>query len=65
VVANNTLIRVALCSLLGIPLRDYRRCFPRILNAAISEVRLNERGGGLYTFNDSEHLRGLTDPTVL
>jgi broad specificity phosphatase PhoE len=62
VVAHNTLIRVGLCLLLGIPLRDYRRCFPRILNVAISEVRLNERGGGLYTFNDSEHLRGLTAP---
>ena len=60
-VAHNTLIRLALCSLLGIPLENYRRCFPRILNVAITEVRLSERGGGLYTFNDAEHLRALKD----
>lgn len=63
VVAHNTLIRLILCSLLGIPLKDYRRRFPRMVNAAINEVRLNEWGGGLYTLNDSEHLQAPVDPT--
>jgi probable phosphoglycerate mutase len=59
VVAHNTLIRLALCSLMGIPLKDYRRRFPRVLNVAISEVRFNEGGAGMYAFNDAEHLREL------
>lgn len=61
VVAHNTLIRLVLCSLLGIPLNEYRQRFPRMVNVAITEVRLNERGGGLYTLNDSEHLRTSAD----
>jgi probable phosphoglycerate mutase len=58
VVGHNTLLRLTLCALLGIPLNDYRRRFPRLLNAAISEVRLATGGGALYTLNDSTHLRG-------
>jgi len=63
VVAHNTLIRLCLCSLLGIPLKEYRRRFPRMVNVAINEVRLNQWGGGLYTLNDSEHLRATVDRT--
>jgi probable phosphoglycerate mutase len=63
VVMHNTLIRLVLCSLLEIPLKDYRRRFPNMVNVAITEVRLNERSGALYTFNDSEHLRELKDVT--
>ncbi|NWF28350.1 histidine phosphatase family protein [Streptomyces sp. PKU-EA00015] len=40
VVAHNTLLRLVLCELLGIPLADYRRVFPHLRNAAISELRL-------------------------
>lgn len=61
VVAHNTLIRLVLCSLLDIPLTGYRRRFPRMVNVAISEVRLKEQGGGLYSLNDSDHLRALSD----
>ncbi|MER6910836.1 histidine phosphatase family protein [Streptomyces sp. NPDC000594] len=41
VVAHNTLLRLVLCELLGIPLADYRRVFPQLRNAAVSEVRLD------------------------
>ena len=44
VVAHNTLFRLVLCELLGIPLGEYRRVFPRLRNAAISEVRVNKGG---------------------
>lgn len=40
VVAHNTLLRLVLCELLGIPLADYRRVFPQLRNAAVSELRL-------------------------
>ena len=44
VVAHNTLLRLVLCSLLSIPVREYRRVFPRLRNAAISELRLGKEG---------------------
>ncbi|MEV7070303.1 histidine phosphatase family protein [Streptomyces sp. NPDC091972] len=44
VVAHNTLLRLVLCALLSIPLGEYRRVFPRLRNAAITELRLHEDG---------------------
>lgn len=40
VVAHNTLFRLVLCELLGIPVSEYRRVFPRLRNAAITELRI-------------------------
>ncbi|MFF4268869.1 histidine phosphatase family protein [Streptomyces sp. NPDC001536] len=40
VVAHNTLFRLVLCELLHIPLRDYRRVFPQLRNAAVTELRV-------------------------
>ena len=40
VVAHSTLFRVTFCVLLGLPVRDYRRIFPGLDNAALSEIRL-------------------------
>lgn len=57
VVAHKTLIRLSLCSLLGIPAEQYRKRFPNLSNVAIQEVRLGETGGALYSLNDSSHLR--------
>lgn len=57
VVAHNTLLRLSLCALLGVPLRDYRRRFPRLLNIAVSEVRLGPEGASLLSLNDAWHLR--------
>jgi probable phosphoglycerate mutase len=51
VVAHNTLLRLGLCAVLGVPLVDYRRRFPRVVNGAVSEVRFGEGGGALYSFN--------------
>jgi probable phosphoglycerate mutase len=44
VVAHNTLLRLVLCTLLSIPLGQYRRVFPRLRNAAITELRLDDDG---------------------
>ncbi|WP_030670181.1 histidine phosphatase family protein [Streptomyces cellulosae] len=44
VVAHNSLLRLVLCTLLSIPAREYRRVFPRLRNAAISELRMNNDG---------------------
>jgi broad specificity phosphatase PhoE len=52
VVAHNTLIRLALCRMLGVELGQYRRLMPRVVNGAVSEVRFSEKGGALYSFND-------------
>ena len=57
VVAHNTLLRLGLCRMLGIPLRDYRHRLPRLVNAAVSEVRFGEEGGALYSLNDAKHLQ--------
>jgi broad specificity phosphatase PhoE len=40
VVAHNTLLRLVLCSLIGLPLEHYRRVFPRLDNVALTELRL-------------------------
>lgn len=40
VVAHSTLLRLALCQLLGIPISNYRRVFPRLDNVARTEIRL-------------------------
>ena len=53
VVAHNTLLRLALCRMLGVELGQYRRLMPRVVNGAVSEVRFGESGGALYSFNDA------------
>jgi len=40
VVAHSTLLRLVLCRMLGLPLADYRRRFPQLGNATLTEVRL-------------------------
>ncbi|MFI6008785.1 histidine phosphatase family protein [Streptomyces sp. NPDC051243] len=44
VVAHNTLFRLVLCTLLSIPAGEYRRVFPRLRNAAISELLVKTDG---------------------
>ncbi|MFJ3302371.1 histidine phosphatase family protein [Streptomyces sp. NPDC086549] len=51
VVAHNTLLRLVLCSLLGIPLAEYRRVFPRLRNAAVSELRIEGESTALLSLN--------------
>lgn len=46
VVAHTTAIRLSLCRLLGLPLGEYRRLFPRLDNCALTELRLDEAGTG-------------------
>jgi broad specificity phosphatase PhoE len=51
VVGHNAALRLALCALLGVPLRDYRRRFPVLDNGALSELRMDGHGAGLVRFN--------------
>ena len=52
VVAHNTLVRLALCRLLGIDLNRYRRVFPRLDNAALTTLALSREGdAALLSFN--------------
>jgi probable phosphoglycerate mutase len=51
VVAHNTLLRLVLCELVGIPLSDYRRVFPQLRNAAVTEVRLTGEQCALVSLN--------------
>ena len=46
VVAHTTAIRLALCRIIGVPLGEYRRLFPRLGNCALTELRLPELGSG-------------------
>jgi broad specificity phosphatase PhoE len=51
VVAHNTLLRLALCELLGVALRDYRRRFGQVANGALTEIELGASGAVLRTYN--------------
>ncbi|AZM49385.1 histidine phosphatase family protein [Streptomyces sp. WAC 06738] len=51
VVAHSTAIRLTLCRLLGLPLRDYRRRFPYLANCALNELVLSDGTPSLLTLN--------------
>uniref|UniRef100_A0AAU3GRZ2 Histidine phosphatase family protein n=1 Tax=Streptomyces sp. NBC_01401 TaxID=2903854 RepID=A0AAU3GRZ2_9ACTN len=51
VVAHSTAIRLALCRLLGVPLRDYRRVFPYLANCALNEIVLGDGTPSLLSLN--------------
>ncbi|MER5510583.1 histidine phosphatase family protein [Streptomyces sp. NPDC002766] len=51
VVAHNTLLRLVLCRLLSVPLGEYRRVFPQLRNAAVTELRMEPDQVGLISLN--------------
>jgi broad specificity phosphatase PhoE len=51
VVAHSTVIRLALCSLFGIPLGRYRTVFPVVRNGAVTEIELDDKNAGLLQYN--------------
>jgi probable phosphoglycerate mutase len=51
VVAHGTAIRLALCQLIGVPLREYRRLFPFLRNCALTEIRLQGGQAAILEFN--------------
>jgi probable phosphoglycerate mutase len=52
VVAHNTLLRLALCRLIGIEVRRYRTVFPRLDNATLTRIELTPAGEtSLVSFN--------------
>lgn len=51
VVAHTTAIRLALCRLIGVPLGEYRRLFPRLDNCAITELRLRGDRAAILQYN--------------
>lgn len=51
VVIHTTLIRLALCRLIGLPLEVYRSVFPFVRNAARTEIRLDGDRAALLEFN--------------
>jgi broad specificity phosphatase PhoE len=62
VVAHKTLMRLALCSLLGIPLERYRSVFPLVNNAALTEIRFRGQDVALMQYNSP--LRPLPNDTT-
>ena len=51
VVAHNTLIRLALCSVMGIALARSRTVFPAVRNGALTEVGLEGENAALLQYN--------------
>lgn len=54
VVTHNTLIRLALCAMLEIPLSRYRTVFPQLMNGTLTELSLSVpplRSTALLSFN--------------
>ena len=51
VVAHNTLLRLALCRVLEVPLDRYRSLFPSLENGTLTELDISEEKIALLTFN--------------
>ncbi|GAB2607464.1 hypothetical protein GCM10027168_45280 [Streptomyces capparidis] len=51
VVAHNTLFRLVLCRLLGIPAAEYRRVLPGLRNCALTELRVTSGRVSLMAYN--------------
>lgn len=51
VVAHNTLLRVTLCELVGIPLSRYREVLPKLENGALTQVRVDGARTSLLRLN--------------
>ncbi|MFZ0386029.1 MAG: histidine phosphatase family protein [Solirubrobacteraceae bacterium] len=51
VVIHTTLIRLLVCHLLGLPLKDYRRRLPTVSYATLTELRLEDDQAALLSFN--------------
>ena len=51
VIAHSTTIRLALCRLLGIPLKSYRRAFPVLGNCTLTTVHTKRGRTGLLQYN--------------
>ncbi|MGH3098633.1 MAG: histidine phosphatase family protein, partial [Streptosporangiales bacterium] len=50
-VTHTTLLRLVLCSLLGLPLAAYRSLFPLVRNCALTEIRISDDQRSLLQFN--------------
>lgn len=51
IVCHTTLIRLMVCSLIGVPLRNYRVLFPFIANGHLNEVRLTGERVSMLSWN--------------
>jgi broad specificity phosphatase PhoE len=51
VVFHSTLLRLSLCKLLGIPLRNYRTTFSFVRNCALTEIKIQDDKTSLVMFN--------------
>jgi probable phosphoglycerate mutase len=51
VVAHNTLLRLALCELLEIPIARYRQHLPRLDTGTVTELSISADGAALLSFN--------------
>lgn len=51
VVAHSTVIRLAFCQLINVPLRQYRRLFPGLRNCGLTELRIRDGEVAVIEFN--------------
>ncbi len=51
VVTHSTLLRLALCQLIGLPLAQYRNVFPIVYNCTLTEINLTGKQASLLMFN--------------
>lgn len=55
IVCHTTLIRLMLCSLIGVPLRQYRSLFPFVTNGYLNEIRLGADRVSILSWNAPPH----------
>lgn len=51
IITHSTAIRLALCRLLKIPLKNYRRSFPSLGNCTLTTIRIKNGRTGLLRYN--------------
>lgn len=61
VVAHSTVLRLVVCTYLGIKVSRYRQVFPMVKNCSITELRLGPRSAALIAYNAETIPQDLAD----
>lgn len=58
IVAHSSLLRIALCQMIGVPIARYRTIFPFVHNCSLTEIKITNRRASLLMFNAPISLHG-------
>jgi probable phosphoglycerate mutase len=63
IVAHSSLLRIALCQMIGVPISHYRAIFPFVHNCSLTEIKITNGHASILMFNApiSPHSGGITE----